>query len=491
MEALKKLFEAWAGIPCTECLMLNGGGSSRKYYRLVSSGEIKPSTSNRPLTTKTVVGCISTDRRENEAFFSFTRHLHSVGMPVPELYAVSDDGCCYLQQDLGDQTLYNILYEKKRHGGGFDAEMMTLYRQALSDLDALQKAGRDLDFSKAYPRAAFDRRSMLWDLNYFKYFFLKLAHIPFDEELLEDDFEKYVSFLLEADCSYFLYRDFNPRNIMVDSKLYYIDYQGGRRGAAQYDVASLLYSAKSDLPEAIRRDLLQHYVSLHGDTQFMRHFWGYVLLRIMQTLGAYGYRGYYERKPYFLESIPLAINNLRRIIEEHPLPIEMPELERVWRKIAECGSREAENVAVTTVNPSTLLSPSSTLTVNVSSFSYKQGLPSDNSGNGGGHIFDCRALPNPGRYPEYKCYTGKDRPVIEFLEREPAVEQFLEHAKAIVGQSVDKYIERNFTNLSVAFGCTGGQHRSVYCAEQMSQWLRQTYPTINVVTIHREQQKSR
>lgn len=474
MEALKQLFEQWAGVPCDECLMLSGGGSSRRYYRMSGSG--------RP----TLIGCIATDKRENEAFFSYTRQLHAKGMPVPELYAVSDDGCRYLQQDLGDQTIYGILFEKKRHGSGFDAEMLGLYRQALADLDALQKAGRDMDFSKAYPRAAFDRRSMLWDLNYFKYFYLKLAHIQFDEELLEDDFQRLVDFLLEADCSYFLYRDFQGRNIMVSETgngashpaLYYIDYQGGRRGAAQYDVASLLYSAKSDLPEVIRRELLQYYVDLHGDKQFMHYFWGYVLLRIMQTLGAYGYRGYYERKPYFLESIPLAISNLHHISQEHPLPVSLPELERIWNSL--------NANAATNVGDGLGEMP---LTVKVSSFSFKQGLPEDDSGNGGGHIFDCRALPNPGRYPEYKCYTGKDAPVVEFLEREPAVALFLDHSKAIVAQSVDKYLERHFSHLCVSFGCTGGQHRSVYCAEEMVRWLRETYPQIVVEVCHREQDR--
>lgn len=489
MEALKQLFEQWAGVPCDECLMLSGGGSSRRYYRMSGHGR------------RAVIGCIATDRRENEAFFSYTRQFHAKGMPVPELYAVSDDGCRYLQQDLGDQTIYGILFEKKRHGGGFDAEMLELYRQALTDLDALQKAGRDLDYGKAYPRAAFDRRSMLWDLNYFKYFYLKLAHIQFDEELLENDFQRLVDFLLEADCTYFLYRDFQGRNIMVGERLeikdelkvrgdasasstthlYYIDYQGGRRGAAQYDVASLLYSAKSDLPEVIRRELLQYYVGLHGDPQFMHYFWGYVLLRIMQTLGAYGYRGYYERKPYFLESIPLAINNLRHITQEHPLPVSLPELERVWSNMIEDLNASAHNSSPNV--------PDSTLTVTVTSFSFKQGLPEDDSGNGGGHIFDCRALPNPGRYPEYKCYTGKDAPVVEFLEREPAVEFFLDHAKAIVAQSVDKYLERHFSHLSVSFGCTGGQHRSVYCAEQVARWLHETYPQVIVEVCHREQDR--
>ena len=458
MEALKKLFEAWAGIPCTECLMLNGGGSSRKYYRLVSSGEIKPPTSNRPLTTKTVIGCISTDLRENEAFFSFTRHLHSAGMPVPELYAVSDDGCCYLQQDLGDQTLYNILYEKKRHGGGFDAEMMTLYRQALSDLDALQKAGRDLDFSKAYPRAAFDRRSMLWDLNYFKYFFLKLAHIQFDEQLLEDDFQRLMDYLLDEDCSFFMYRDFQGRNIMLDEQhnMTFIDFQGGRRGSLQYDVASLLYSSKSDLPDAVRNDLLQYYIDIaepvivsHGGTRegFRQRYYAYALLRLMQAMGAYGYRGYCERKDYFLKSIPLAANNIRSIIDNKPLGIHLPHLYKVLHSL--CDS-------ALVVCPEPSAAPSSQLTVRVCSFSYRNGIPADNSGNGGGHVFDCRALPNPGRCPEYRSMTGMDAPVIEYMRQHDEVDEFLDNVQKIVFQSVRKYVDRNFSNLMVSFGCTGG-----------------------------------
>ncbi len=460
MEQLKDLFVRWAGEPCTEYLALGGGGSSRRYYRMRGA-------------TRCCIGTIADDLRENRAFFAYTRHFNAKEMPVPKLYLVDDDERRYLQQDLGDTSLYGILLDKKRAGKGFDAEMMELYKQVLSDLDALQKAGRDMDFSVAYPRSAFDRRSMMWDLNYFKYFFLKLAHIPFDEEYLENDFERFVDFLLEADCSYFLYRDFQGRNIMVDGSMHYIDYQGGRQGAAQYDVASLLYSAKSDLPEVFRNELLQHYVALHGDPHFMKHFWGYVLIRIMQTMGAYGYRGYYERKPYFLESIPLAINNLRLITENHPLPFHLPELERVWKAICAKSS--------TTIDPD-----SDHLKVTVGSFSYKKGLPEDNTGNGGGHIFDCRALPNPGRYPEYRTYTGKDRPVIEFLQRESAVDIFLNNTRAIVAQSIDKYLERHFTNLSVYFGCTGGQHRSVYCAEQTARWIKQTYPSVEVIINHRE-----
>lgn len=472
MEQLKQLFAQWASEPCAECLAIGAGGSSRRYFRLIGA-------------TKHCVGAVADDIRENEAFFAFSRHLHAKGMPVPELYAVADDRRHYLQQDLGDQTLYGLLFDKKRQGGGFDAEMLALYRQALADLAAIQQAGADIDFSVAYPRAAFDRRSILWDLNYFKYYYLKLNHVPFDEELLENDFERLTERLLAADCNYFLYRDFQGRNIMVADKLYYIDYQGGRRGAAQYDVASLLFSAKSDLPEAIRTELLNHYLDvrgLKGDARkaWLDDFWYYLLVRILQTLGAYGYRGLYERKPYFIESIPLALANLHRLVENHTdLLIELPELHRIAQQLSSIQS-------ITSIHSNS----SDSLTVTVTSFSFKQGLPDDPSGNGGGHIFDCRALPNPGRYPEYKCYTGKDRPVIEFLQREPAVDEFLANVKGIVAQSVDKYLERRFTNLMVSFGCTGGQHRSVYFAEQTAAWLRHTYPQVNVVVKHREQDKN-
>ncbi len=504
MEQLKALFRQWAGEPCTQCLALGANGSSRRYYRLVGD-------------THRCIGAIASDVRENEAFFAYSRHLLARGIRVPELYAVDDDRIHYLQQDLGDQTLYGLLYEKKQKGGGFDAEMLALYRQALADLHDIQVAGRDMDFSIAYPRPAFDTRSILWDLNYFKYNYLKLQHIPFDEDRLEDDFQRLADTLLSADTNYFLYRDFNPRNIMVAESekcalhtshlslhtshftppaLYYIDYQGGRRGAAQYDVASLLFSAKSDLPQAIRNDLLQHYVALHGDPHFMDHFWHYVLLRILQTLGAYGYRGLFERKPYFIESIPLAHNNLRHLVEDHPdLLADLPELQSIVGNLEsvvksdDLGDRShgagVENA--TTLN-SQLSTLNSQLTVSVMSFSYKQGLPEDPSGNGGGHVFDCRALPNPGRYPEYKAYTGKDAPVIEFLRDKQPVALFLDHALAIVSQSVDKYLERHFTHLSVSFGCTGGQHRSVYCAEQLAAALRSRYPDVNVVLHHREQQ---
>ena len=474
---LSELFLQWAGEPCLEQLALGANGSNRRYYRLIGN-------------TRRCIATIGDEQRENDTFLYYSEHFRRKHLPVPEIYAVSPDRRCYLQEDLGDMTLYAYLYDKKRQGGGFDAEVLSLYKQVLSDLVRFQTECRDLDFSQAYPRSDFDRQSIQWDLNYFKYYFLKLAYIPFDEQLLENDFDRFIDYLLDEDCTYFMYRDFQSRNIMIDpsGRLCYIDYQGGRRGAAQYDVASLLYSAKSDFPEPIRQELLHHYVqefvaATHVDAaSFSEKFYAYVLVRIMQAMGAYGYRGYFERKDYFLKSIPLAINNLRLVVENHPLPIALPHLTQVWNAIVAKGSSVAEAFGVV----ANAASAFEKLTVEVCSFSFKKGYPADLSGNGGGFVFDCRALPNPGRYPEYRNYTGKDKPVIDFLKDEPAVGVFLDNAFALVAQSVEKYIERHFTHLMVSFGCTGGQHRSVYCAERMAQYLRERFDC-HVVVKHVEQ----
>ena len=473
VDPISGLYEQCFGEPCLQRLALSANGSNRQYWRLIGERH-------------RCIAAYNADVRENEAFFYYSRALKERGVRVPELYAVAPDRQHYLQQDLGDTTLYLWLHDRRKQGKGFDREALDLYKQVLTDLAHIQTAGRDLDFSHAYPRAAFDRQSILWDLQYFKYYFLKLAHIPFDEQLLEEDFQALTRHLLEADCSYLLYRDFQARNIMlVDGSPYYIDYQGARQGAAQYDVASLLYSAKSDLPEPIRQELLTHYVrefttqnSKLKTQDFQHYFYSYVLVRILQAMGAYGYRGWFERKEYFLQSIPLAIGNLRLLLENHPLPIPLPHLTQVLTTLCE------------TMAPTPLTVQNSqltTLTVSVSSFSYKQGLPSDDSGNGGGFIFDCRALPNPGRYPEYRAYTGRDLPVIQFLKDKPEVDDFLNNVKSLVDASVRNYNERRFTHLSVCFGCTGGQHRSVYCAERLAQWLRER-GDCHVVLSHREQQ---
>lgn len=468
-QVIHQLFQSWAGEPIGQLLALSANGSNRKYWRAIGA-------------SKQCIAAFNDDTRENEAFYYYSKMLLEKGIHVPEVYYISDDRRYYLQQDLGDTTLNSFVYDKRRLGGGFDAEILGLYKRVLSDLAEIQVAGRDFDFSKAYPRSAFDTQSMQWDLNYFKYYFLKLKYIPFDEELLERDFHTLIDYLLETDCQYFLYRDFQSRNIMLHNGIpYYIDFQGGRRGAAQYDVASLLYSAKSDIPEVIRQELLEHYIqslSKHVEidkSQFRNHFYAYVLIRIMQAMGAYGYRGYFERKDYFINSIPLAVNNLRVITQSHPLPIHIPHLQKVWQSISDSELAQSS------------VSTEGGLTVRVCSFSYKKGLPVDNSGNGGGYVFDCRALPNPGRYPEYRCYTGMDRPVIDFLKDDPSVENFLCGVQQLVGPSISKYLERNFTSLMVSFGCTGGQHRSVYCAERTAKWISENF-NCQVIVTHREQQ---
>lgn len=485
------LFRRWAGVDCERHSLLGANGSNRKYLRL-TAGDI------------TCIAAINDDVRENEAFFYYTREMLARHISVPELYAVSDDRRTYLQQDLGDTTLYSYLYAKRQRGEGFDGETLQLYKQVLSDLAVIQTRCRDLDFSHAYPRPDFDSQAIQWDLNYFKYHFLKLLYIPFDEQLLENDFHTLIDYLLAGDCGSFMYRDFQTRNIMVVSaqqadtgdrtQLYYIDYQGARRGAPQYDVASLLYSSKAEIPEAIRQELLRQYIDTYSklalgsrqseNTQFEARFYSYVLIRILQAMGAYGYRGLFERKEYFIKSIPLAVTNLRTVVEKLPKELDIPHLRQVLDTIINSrlavGGQQSENTSASTI-------PSDTLTVTVGSFSYKKGLPTDSSGNGGGFIFDCRALPNPGRYPEYRNVTGKDPSVIAFLQKEDSVTQFLEHAYALVSQSVKKYTERKFSHLQVSFGCTGGQHRSVYCAEFIAQRLRENFDC-HVVLHHREQE---
>ena len=450
-------------------LSLGAHGSARRYWR-ISAGE------------KKCIAAWNDDVKENEAFIYYAASLRGKGISVPEVFACSDSRKCYLQQDLGDTTLYTLLMDKQRAGGGFDSEMLALYKRVLSDLAVIQTEGRNLDFSYAYPRSDFDAQSLQWDLNYFKYCYLKLSHTPFDEEQLEHDFHTLIDYLLDTDCSYFMYRDFQSRNIMLQSdKIYYIDFQGARRGAAQYDVASLLYSSRSNIPEPIRQELLNHYIlTLSGiqeiDTEdFRTRFYGYVLIRILQAMGAYGYRGIFEKKDYFLGSIPTAVNNIRSILESHPLPIQLPQLTAVLHEI------------IRSQDDNTRQTPHTGLLVTISSFSYKQGIPQDPSGNGGGYVFDCRALPNPGRYPQYRCYTGKDRPVIDFLEGDPAVEAFLSSAEQMVGASIAKYLERNFTSLTVSFGCTGGQHRSVYCAERLAKWASENF-NCQIVVKHTAQE---
>jgi aminoglycoside/choline kinase family phosphotransferase len=379
---------------------------------------------------------------------------------VPEVYGVDEAAGVYILEDLGETTLFDALMAaREQEGGGFPESMMATYRRVLEVLPRFQvEGGKVVDYSVAYPRAAFDKQSILWDLNYFKYHFLKLAQIPFSEARLETDF-------------------INP---------WFIDYQGGRRGALQYDVASLLYDAKAEIPEAIRDELLEHYLdSLERyfpgmDRKLFRmHYRGYVLVRILQALGAYGYRGFFERKQHFLQSVPPAIQNIERLLETGLLSIRLPELEAVLGRIVR--SRELRKA-----HPKTRPG----LTVRIGSFAYGGGVPDDPGGHGGGFVFDTRAIHNPGRYTEYTDLCGLDSEVIEFLEDIDEVAEFWTHVEALVDHQVDAYLRRGFTSLNVQFGCTGGQHRSVYFAERLARHLRERYPSgVNLELAHREQKK--
>lgn len=468
---LKQLAEEYAKQTVKKCEPLAQSGSHRRYFRLTLSDD------------STLIGAFNDDIAENKAFFTYTKFFTNKHFSVPELLMVAPDQQHYLQTDLGKSTLYDFLSANRNEQGQPTPEVIRYYEQVVRQLPALQLSGKQgLDFSVAYPRAAFDRQSMQWDLNYFKYYFLKLVNVPFNEQLLENDYNNLIDYLLSAESDYFLYRDFQSRNIMVDNgSVYFIDYQGGRKGALQYDVASLLYDAKADLSSALREHLLNLYLDtlaqhIEVDRQaFLSYFQGFVLIRILQAMGAYGYRGYFERKTHFLQSVPYAVHNLDSLLRNFNLPIELPELTRVLRGI----------IASDFVKP---YQPAKTLTVQVQSFSYKQSIPNDPSPNGGGFVFDCRALPNPGREQQYRAFTGKDACVIDYLNQYPAIHEFKSHVFAIVDMSVDNYLERHFDHLMVNFGCTGGQHRSVYFAEQTAKHIQNKYPNVKVELRHTAQE---
>ncbi|MEM6272237.1 MAG: RNase adapter RapZ [Bacteroidota bacterium] len=468
---LQALFQAWAGQPATTTEAIPRAGSDRRYWRLTAG-------------SNTAIGTFNPDARENRAFLTYARHFRALDLPVPEIYAADEAAQVYLQQDVGRESLLQRLQSLCQSGHPDpQAEIAPLYRESLTQLARLQIFGApDLDFSVAYPRAAFDQQSMLWDLSYFKYYFLKLAGIPFDEQRLEDDFQRLAAYLLSADTQHFLFRDFQGRNIMLqDDRPCFIDFQGGRRGALQYDVASLLFQAKAALSPDFRTEMLQHYLGEVrrylplDEAAFRRHYAGYVLIRLIQVLGAYGFRGLYEQRPHFRESIPLGLQNLHWWRENEHLPVELPELMRALRALDTSPKLQALTRKWEQLSP---------LTVRVVSFSYKKGLPRDPSGNGGGFFFDCRGLHNPGRYPPYKKLTGRDPSVIDFLQHNSRVGEFLHDAERMVDISVQSYIKRDFSHLLVGFGCTGGQHRSVYCADQLAAYLRQKYPTIRVEVQH-------
>ncbi len=469
MDTLQRLFEQHFGSAAETVHPLQSplGASNRRIIRLRNQQH-------------SAIGILYDVREENVAFLTFSLHFRRHGLPVPEIFAEDLDHDAYLEQDLGDLTLFQFL-GKNRSDADVAPSALEAYRKVAAFLPRFQiEASRDLDYGVCYPRASFDRQSIAWDLNYFKYYFLRLANIPFNEQALEDDFDRLIEFSLSADREYFLYRDFQSRNVMlVEGEPFFLDYQGGRKGALQYDIASLLFDAKADLPPDFRQQILNHYLDrLAGFIKldraaFIRHYYSYVLIRIMQAMGAYGFRGFYEGKPLFLQSVPYALKNIRWLLHNVELPIALPELTAAFHQML--GSETLHRLGA----------EADRLTVQVVSFSFLRGSLRDESGHGGGFVFDARGLPNPGREERFKSVTGRDASVIEYLEQEESVRRFFANVTSLVNASIDNYLQRGFKSLTVSFGCTGGQHRSVYLAEQLAKHLR-ARTDLDVIVRHRE-----
>lgn len=466
METLKALFKDYFGTEAASCEKLAASGGYRTYFRLKAADG------------RSAIGTIGTVAEENRAFITISLHFASKGLNVPRVLKVSDDGMEYLQADLGDASLYAAVAEGRKTGNYSPSEV-ELLKKTVAYLPKLQFEGGDgLDFSVCYPQSSFDRRNILFDLNYFKYDYLKLTGVPFDEIALQDDFERLADDLLAADCpSGFMYRDFQGRNVMIcDGEPWFIDFQGGRRGPVCYDLASFVWQASAHYPAALRAELVDAYIKAArpyadlDNESFRATLRLFVLFRTLQVLGAYGFRGYIEKKSYFIASVPYALANVATIIDDD-YRARYPQL---------CGVLDALSKSV---RPDESSAEDGRLTVEVTSFSFRQGVPADKSGNGGGYVFDCRYLANPGRYEPYKKFNGLDANVIEFLEKEGGILVFLEQVKTLVFPHIDKFIERGFTHMMVSFGCTGGQHRSVYSAQHFAEAVAAAYD-VNVIVRH-------
>lgn len=446
---------------------LPSSGSNRRYFRLsLSDG------------SNSVIGVLGTSVPENEAFIYMADHFGKKGIPVPTVLRISDDRMAYIQTDLGDSLLFKEI-EKGRLTRSFSSVEKDLLSKTIRRLPDIQFAGaEEMDFSVCYPAVCFDERSIMWDLNYFKYCFLKATGLEFLEDKLEDDFQTMAKVLMRSNTDTFMYRDFQSRNVMiVEGEPWFIDFQGGRKGPFYYDVASFLWQAKANIPDGLRKELLEDYlgalkkyINIERD-EFMANLRHFVLFRTLQVLGAYGFRGYFEKKPHFMQSVPFAIANLRALLNE-PYT-EYPYLNELLLELVNLKQFTDEL-------------DRKRLTVKVFSFAYKKGIPNDVTGNGGGYVFDCRAINNPGKYEHYKQFTGLDSNVIKFLEDDGEVITFLEHCHALTDATIERYIERGFTNLMISYGCTGGQHRSVYCAQHTAEHIAKKYK-VKVELIHREQ----
>ena len=508
-----ELVREWCGAEPASIEKLAGAGSNRSYYRINND------------SGHSVIGCVGTSREENHAFITLARHFKAKGLPVPQVLAVSADEMCYLQEDLGSTSLFDALRHGREAGGQYNNAERQLLRQAMRLLPRVQFEGaRGLDFSVCYPQPQFDEMNAMFDLNYFKYCFLKPSGVDFHELRLERDFRALAADLLDsttgAQQATFMYRDFQARNLMLREKgavnseqfatavpsgegmavansslftfhfsLCCIDFQGGRRGPIYYDVASFLWQASARYPSELRQELAdvyydeaQRYAAMPPREEFHRRLRLFVLFRLLQVLGAYGFRGYFERKPHFLQSIPPAIDSLKEQLAG--MGDGYPCLKDVLQRLV---SPPLGGVTCEGQFPPPKGGRGGLLTVRIFSFSYKRGIPQDESGNGGGYVFDCRGTHNPGRYDEYKHLTGLDKPVVDFLERDGEILPFLDHVCQLADAHVQRYIDRGFTSLMFSFGCTGGQHRSVYSAQHLAEHIRRKFPQVNVQLCHREQ----
>jgi aminoglycoside/choline kinase family phosphotransferase len=464
IEELKKLYYICTGSQAKEITELPSSGSNRRYFRLTG--------------VESLVGVQGSSPEENAAFIYMAAHFRRKNLPVPQVYCHTDDKRFYLQEDLGDVLLFDAI-AKGRKSCVFDEAERRLLHKTIALLPAIQVGGAEgFDFDRCYPQQEFNRRSVLWDLNYFKYCFLKATGMEFQEDRLEDDFQRMSEVLLGDSPATFLYRDFQSRNVMVkDGEPWFIDFQGGRRGPVYYDIASFLWQARANFTDDLRRELLDEYIQALRRYQpvdaerFLSRLRHFVLFRTLQVLGAYGFRGYFEKKPHFIRSVPYAMENLRQLLrDDYP---EYPYLCDVLRALTQL-KQFSDDI------------PQRVLEVKIVSFAYKKGIPNDPTGNGGGFVFDCRAVNNPGKYERYNHFTGLDEPVVRFMEEDGEITAFLEHVYAIVDATVKRYLDRGFTNLMVCFGCTGGQHRSVYSAQHLAEHLHARFG-VKVHLTHREQ----
>ena len=504
MNNLVALYKQWSGHTPASVEKLAGAGSNRQYYRFTDSAG------------NTVIGVVGTSREEDHAFISLARHFTLRKLPVPEVLAVSDDEMRYLQTDLGHTSLFDAIKGGREAGGRYNRKEQQLLLNTIRELPDIQIRGaRGLDFSVCYPQPEFDENSVLFDLNYFKYCFLKATELDFNELKLEANFHMLAKDLTSEPAESFLYRDFQARYVMLDAEghPYFIDFQGGRKGPFYYDLASFLWQASAHYSFKLRRELvyeyyqsLKQYTEVPNERHFAERLALFVLFRTLQVLGAYGFRGYFERKPHFLQSIPPAIDNLRDLLKLRPSLFPYPYMMDMLRRLTELPRfASAEPVVAprkdgfkTTDHPIYPTNPQDgpatfskfdgkgPLVVRVYSFSYKKGIPEDPSGNGGGYVFDCRSTHNPGRYEPYKKLTGLDEPVVRFLEDDGEILDFLKPVYQLADHHVARYIQRGFTSLMFSFGCTGGQHRSVYSAQHLAEHISQKFG-VEVHVFHREQ----